>query len=444
MAMIGHERALATTPRENRWAVGSFLALVAASFFGVALLPFRVGSITLFPFRILLVPQALLACITIARYRVELRVLKPLRWYVAFLAVWLVYAALSLLWTPAGSAALADLGQLAVGVVFVLLVPFFVRTSRHLRWLAWLWLGALVVLSGIGLCENALGAHLPVSGYYQTTRPLLIYRPTSVYRNPNDFAMFLALGLPFALAKLAFTRRRLLLVPSWVLVGLVFYLIILTGSRAALLAAVAEVATLVLVLVLPAARRAHGIFRVAAVVGAFLCANIVPGLIDSASTQGFTNSWHQMDVMAEQIELETESIGVRWVLVLNGVQAVRGTQGLGTGVGGTDWWMENRAAQSTQGILSLHNWWLELLVVYGVPIALLFCLFYGSILMRTAGLLRRATVGEEALPTAVLLSLVGLFLAVLGPSSVLALKPFWLVWGTALAVLSTRSGRSGG
>lgn len=421
----------------SQLAFSSFILLVATSFLGVALLPFRVGAITLFPFRVLLGLQALLACAVILKSRSELQVLWPLRWYVAFLVFWLGYAAVSFLWTPAPDTALADLGQLAVGVVFVLLTPFSVRTPRHLRWLFWLWMGALAVLSGIGLWENVAGAHLPVSGYYQTAEPALAYRPTGVFRNPNDFAMFLALGLPFALAQFLFVRRRAGLLALWSLIGLVAYLVLLTGSRAAVLAAAAEFIVLLGLVARARVRdKGHAALRVVALIGAFLCANLVPAWIVSGPTTGFADSWKQIGTLAQQAETNTASFGVRWALVQDGVQAVRETHGLGIGVGGVEWWIEHRAAHLTQGILSPHNWWLELIMTYGVLIAILFCAFAGGILVHTWRLHRNGDLDASPMSGALLLALIGLFFAVLGPSSVLGLKPFWLLWGTALAAVN--------
>ncbi len=55
------------------------------------------------------------------------------------------------------------------------------------------------------------------------------------------------------------------------------------------------------------------------------------------------------------------------------------TFGFGVGIGNVEYWMENFRVYETFGILNVHNWWVEILVNFGIFIFVRYVLFYSSL-----------------------------------------------------------------
>ena len=412
-----------------------FLLLTATSFAGVALLPIRIGPVTVFAFRLLLVLQVLLIATSVIRDRSQLRVFSTVRLSVAFLFLWLTYAAFSLAWVHTMGPALRNLGQLMIGVAFVLCVIYYIRNSRQLRWIAWIWLIAFGVLVGIGLWENITGAHLPVSGYFGVERWLFAYRPTGIFNNPNDYAAVLAIALPFTLMR--FLHGRTILRGLWLpaLGGIAVYLMIVADARASVFAALLELVALIVLGLADKTRRSR--LQRWLKLGVILAVFALPNVATTLSGRGTIPS--QIQATAEQVARDGNSISIRWNLVRNGVVFVGETYGLGVGAGNAEWWMEHRTHFDTSEIYSLHNWWLELLVSYGILITTGFALFYIGIFRGVWQAWRTVHTPEgRALYGGLVVSMIGSVLASLGPSSIIGIKPFGLLLACGWAAVSIR------
>jgi teichuronic acid biosynthesis protein TuaE len=427
----------------ERW---TYYATVVAAFLGVSVLAWDVGPFTLFPYRVLVAALGMLLLWHAARSRAELRRFSHVKLYVLFLFVWGLYGGVSMMWAVSTTAAALEFGLLVVGTAFILLTIFYVETELELRRLHWIWIGVFVAFVGIGLWEHITGLHLPVSGYFGTTDRRFLFRPTAVFGNPNDYAAFLAIGLPFVLMKFLHGRSIVkgLLLP--VTGGVAVYLILMTGARASLFAVLLE---LVVLVALGAADRTfrsrlNRWLKLGVIVSAVMLPNAIPYVDDlgGRTVQGsmvdqVASTVDQVAETAEQAGAAGGSVNVRWNLVRNGVVFIGETYGVGVGAGNAEWWMEHRPEYDTSTTYSLHNWWLELTVTYGVLIAMGFLIFYlGMLLGLWRAWLHAVKPEMRALYGGLVVSMVGFVLASLGPSSVVGLKPIWVLWGSGLAALS--------
>lgn len=68
------------------------------------------------------------------------------------------------------------------------------------------------------------------------------------------------------------------------------------------------------------------------------------------------------------IDFSTGSDLVRLNLIKNGLHFLKETIGFGTGAGNIEYWMETRSIYPIGDIRNIHNWWLEILVGYGILI----------------------------------------------------------------------------
>lgn len=402
-----------------------------AGFFGVAFFVVDVGPFSLFPYRfLLLVLMGMFVLSVFTTGWIWISRVSRIRWYLTFLGMWCVYAAVSLSWAISVSEAIRHMGLVwcAAGTVFLLC--YYCSTKTAIKAMYRIWILGLGVLLIIGLWEHLTGQHLLVSGFYGETRSGLMHMPTGVFNNSNDYALFLSLSIPFALALTRYARRALTKALGICMACLGGYLICAAGSRANLIAVLLELGFLFLFLMRSASR-----MKVIVVVCTCLCIAVLmaPNVVESVSA----DIGGQLTSIAAQAKANVGSIAVRMNLVRNGLSFLVTTGGFGVGGGNAEVWMASRAIYDTRGILNPHNWWLEIIVNYGILIFVGYVLFYVNLIWN---LWRRwkilSTRTDKMIAEALLLSLVGFALASISSSSIMALTPQWLLFAFALSFLS--------
>lgn len=419
----------ATIPAFSLGKVSCYLAILTG-FLGVALFPIDLGVLTLFPYRILLLFLWLLFGMHLLTEGKTVLSQRQIRWYLTFLVFWLGYAVLSLAWATSANSAIRHLIFLFMGVSVIFFSLYYFRDEQDLRKLYWLWLSVFGCLLLLGFWEHLTGQHLLMSGYYSETRARFMFRPTGVFRNPNDYATFLALSIPFSLSLLRYGRKgwsRLLGLGS--AIG-AFYLIVATGSRANMLAVLLELAFLSLFL-MNLKQKARLV--VVTAVCACLLLFFLPGPVQSS----FSEVLESLSSITTQAELKTGSVAIRTNLVRNGLWFLYSTAGFGVGAGNAEYWMANFARYETRGILNPHNWWLEILTEYGIFVFVGYLIFYLGLIWSLWKARRKMRKREERMIwEALLVSLVGFFFAGISSSSVMAFTPQWLLFAFALVFLN--------
>ncbi len=404
-----------------------YLAFITG-FLGVALFPIDLGPFTLFPFRIFL---GLLWGLFAVRVLTQGRLILPIsrvKIYMAFLSVWTVYAVMSMAWVASIGDAIRHLIFLLMGVSMIFFAATYFREERDLQRLYWIWFGIFCGLILLGYWEHLSGQHLPVSGYYGETRVLLMFRPTGVFKNPNDYATFLVLSIPFALGTLRYARRRLARPIGLSLSFAAFYLIVVTGSRANLLAVLLEMAFVVLFLT----NIRQKIKAALAVAGLAMMLFLPAGPIREFCSEVAGS----LSSIAGEAELGTGSVAIRANLARSGLSFLYSTGGFGVGAGNAEYWMANFAPYETAGILNPHNWWLELLINYGILIFTGYIMFYIGLVRALWRIWKQTAWGKRRICETLLLSLVGFSIASISPSSVMAFAPQWLLFAFALTYLN--------
>lgn len=401
-----------------------------AGFFGVALFAVDVGPFVLFPFRafLLLLWVLLLARSLVVPHPLKLP-LRPVRFYLLFLVAWLGYSVLSVAWAMSLVDAARHVIFLLMGVSVILFVAFYFSGEPDQRRLFWIWLGVFGLLLVLGVWEHVTGQHLPVSGYYGETRARFMFRPTGVFRNPNDYASYLALSIPFALSLARYARTVLLRLMGVGSAIIGAYLILAAGSRGNLVAVLACVAFMWLFL-------ARGVRRVKWAVIAIVLTSGLLLLAPGVTRQIFGSAGERIASIVLDAPREGGSTDVRWNLLKNGLLFVHSTGGMGVGAGNAEYWMANFARHDTFGILNPHNWWLEILINYGIFLFAAYVVFYISLIR---GLLRawaRTEGTQRMICEALILSLVGFAVASMSPSSVMAWTPQWMLFAAAVAFLN--------
>jgi len=426
-----HELQVCPRGAERPMGIGQVLTLLTTftGFLGASVLVVDVGVFSLFPHRVLLIFLSWVMLIGLLRTRQGMRTwFRGVAGYAEFLLVWLLYALCSIAW----SVDPLQGGRYTVFLLSGILVCFgtirYTQTEKSMVMLYRTWLIGLAVFVIAGIDEQYFqvngGGISSLLGRAEGASEL------DVFGSPNEYATLLSLAIPFALTAARYLRSHLAKA-FWVCVsfgGTVH--VIVASSRANLLALILQLTVLVTVLT-PSVRRV----RTAGVaVGVFLLVLVaVPNVVESC----YEKVGQQLESVVVQARLETGSVGVRMNLVRNGLNFLVGTYGFGVGAGNGEVWMGSRAVYDTQGILSLHNWWLEILVDYGIWIFAGYMLCYIHILWSLWKEWRvSSTRNDRMISEALVLSMVGFAVASVSSSSIMALTPQWLLLAFALAFLN--------
>ncbi|WP_460177201.1 hypothetical protein [Thermodesulfovibrio hydrogeniphilus] len=290
-------------------------------FFGPAFLFIDIGPFALFPFRIfLIILWALFTIHMLANGGKIFIKQRQIRSYLLFLVFWLWYAVISLSWAQSKTDALRHIIFLATGFSVIFFVSFYFRNEKDLKRLFWVWLGAFWSMLLIGLWEHLTGKHLPVSGYSEDkllevaeyVRIAVMNIPTGVFKNPNDYATFLVLSIPFNLSFIRYSQNLLLRAFGIVTFLLSSYFILITGSRANLLALFLEIGFIWVFL-------ERGVRKLKWVVIIAMVLSISVWLLPEILELIFIKTSEQLFSLIYQAQYQIESFYVRWNLLKNGL-----------------------------------------------------------------------------------------------------------------------------
>ncbi len=407
-----------------------FLAMLTG-FFGAALFPMQIGFFTLFPYRFFLLLVLLLFCFksmfkgTIALHQ------NSIKNYIYFLFFWLGYSTISLAWAISKGDAIRDIIFLLMGILVIFFATYYFFTEKDLINLYHIWLFVFCLLIVIGFWEHLTGIHLPVSSLYSEVRPYLMHIPTGVFFNPNDYAIFLALGIPFSLTLFRYSKKKYLYFLSICCFISAFYLIISTGSRANIVAVLFEI-LFIFIFLMNINKKAKFLIGLTTIIIIFSV--IFP--LESAY-QVYNKIMAELNSLMIQLRLREGSIGIRVNLLKNCLYFLYSSAGFGIGAGNAEYYIANYSKYYTSGIINPHNWWLEILVNYGLIIFLGYIFFYIGIIKRLWKIYRsiHSKVDKKICET-LLISMLGFFFASVSSSSIMAFNPQWLLFAFTLSFIN--------
>jgi teichuronic acid biosynthesis protein TuaE len=416
---------------------GGFLLMLPAAVLGsVAAWP---GLRTLSLFRILYVALCAGGAIWVLRQRRLPRGVR-VRGFLLFLAFWIVWTLVSLIWADDKGAGVRYAVFLLMMVSLSAGTVLAVDNTRTLRIALILLFAVFAASLAIGLLEMTTDFRLPTSGLVGRDQRYQ-WAVTSIFHNQNDFATYIALWLPFLLALPFFARRAGAMLGA--LAGSLISVVCLlyTGSRTNLLALALAVPGLLLILAVrkgtSSNRRqwALGIALVCAVVSTTYLG--MRGALHLVQLPKVGVSHWQFDTLGAEIEAGSGSGGTRLRLIEGGLAVARSSRLLGVGPGNAEYHL--RRLPGLETVYNLHNWWLEVLVNGGVLVLVGYLFFYGALLY---GLFMVATRTDDALmalvAVALFAALVGYTLGSLSPSSAIHFTPMWIHFGLSMAVVNLR------
>jgi teichuronic acid biosynthesis protein TuaE len=415
---------------ENKWWENTFYLFIISAFFGPAILSYSIGPFSLFPFRILFPLMALVFLFLYFKDSVfswnRIHTKKVLMLFL----FWIVYAFLSLLWVKSISQGIMDLIFLSMGIGIIFFIVFLTTRKKHFHYLYIIWILSFVVILGIGVINHVLKIHLPISRIY-SANPVYSYIPTSVFVNENDFASFISLSVFFILSGILYYKNIMVRSAGLLLILVSVYMLEVTSSRANILAVLIGLGFWFLFLTKTK-------LKIKLLFWSALGAGIVSVLFFDKVEALFNAVFQLVSSLVVTSGSDETSTDIRINLLKNSMIFLQNTFGFGVGTGNSDFYMKNFAEYSTGNIVNVHNWWIEILVNYGVVIFTLYCLFYLYLLKELYVINRN--IPEQSLlklfSVALLLAMVVFPLSSVSPSSQIALNYFWVLYGFVIAFIN--------
>ena len=246
--------------------------------------------------------------------------------------------------------------------VFLLytILPKTIKTKKQVLICLFLFQLSILVQMAIGFREALTGNYFVQTKYVdsylrlQSISNSSFYTPVAMMYNPNDFATLLIVGTCISLIMFFLTKHIVFKVYNILYVMCCGVLIFFADSRACLIGY-----ALVFVLYV------FLYFKNRFLKSSLIISILIIGIVLLPKLQSFF-----FDVNM------SESDDIRLSLIFDGFYILLLTAGLGTGFGQVSWWYSNKHNFSGGVVLIPHNFWIEILMTFGVVFFIAFIYLY--------------------------------------------------------------------
>lgn len=412
----------------------SFVSAVAGS----AFLSVDVGSFNLFPYRIILPILWLffLTGIILERKMPDFSHIK-IKPYMWFMLIWFFYAALSVIWADSKIDAIRNIFLLFMGLSLIFFTVYNFSKLKDLKRYFHLWLIILAVLLGIGFLNIYAGYQLleyeSLLRYtrldYLPDKSYWMHSPRATFVHPNDYASYIALTIPLILTFIRYSHSRARQLAGLALLFPALFQLVITGSRANLIAIVISLAFWFLVMLKPKERLA-----LTALGGSAALAFIIKS--PARLREELNNAVVKLAGLVTGSNIISDD-QIRLNLIKNSFVFLVQHYGFGVGAGNAEYHMKKFRVYHTDQINNVHNWWVEILVNYGIFIFAGYIAFFFGILIALYKAYRKLEDStEKMICEALLVGMVTFIPASMSPSSIMGFGPQWLFFAFALAFLN--------
>ncbi|MGI6711909.1 MAG: O-antigen ligase family protein [Bacillota bacterium] len=405
-----------------------FLALIT-SFFGPTLaIP---GYESIFAYRILLVVHVIGFLGYCLWKRKEMQFHIEVKEYIWFYFFWFGWAVVSLIWADSKGDALRHIWFMFSGISLIGFSIFHIKEEKDFRHLYQIFIAVLLMFLGVSLWEHVFRYNVGVGG-----SAVFFERgiPNGFLHNPNDLATFLTLYIPFFICPLFSVHKNRYRWMGIVGIPLALHVILLTRSRANILAVVIIIIGAIILM------KPWKVLKKAGVWGAVIGAGIIVLLICLYNfNQDFWNfiEKEKQMILTQIFSLEGgSSVDIRVILLQLGYGLLRGHFFLGVGAGNVEYHLIPYR-EMTQGIVNMHNWWGEIFVNYGIIIGFMYLFFFAKMWWELFKIYKSSAEGFlKVIVQSLLVSFCGFAVAVTSSSTMAASRYMWVLFGFALCVIN--------
>lgn len=364
--------------------------------------------------------------------------------FIYFLVFFFLWYVLSIFWSLDTLYAVTYIYYLFIGVSLVFLICAYTNSrERYIAVFKTLAIVSIIALI-LGLLESFTSFRLPTSPYsdYATLfgrkgtdfsefesdiQALIKSAPTAFWGNPNNLAVAMVLLVPFFLMQ----NKKI-----FKLIGIfsVLLIILMTGSRGTF---ISFLLGLFVYIFLRGVKFWAPLFITGIFFSIFVFNNI--DVLKSSDNKRISELASTGEILATYLfesSISEGSIGSRQQLIKNGLDALEKTGGWGVGGGGSIAVQEQIGGVAGK-LLSMHNFWIEVLVEAGVLVFGFFMIWYISLALKLLKIYKSTKNSFYRYQSGSLFLAFAIFaIAAVSASSVIYFFPMWIMFGLSIALIS--------
>ncbi|PIZ56652.1 hypothetical protein COY23_02825 [bacterium (Candidatus Torokbacteria) CG_4_10_14_0_2_um_filter_35_8] len=375
-----------------------------------------------------------------------------IKYYLLFFVFWFTLSLVSYFWSADKYSNIRYNVFFLFWMILIFSLPLFVgKSTKRLKIIYKFFFLALVIVLVMCFFEMFFRLRMPESKLFFTPRRFQ-WAVTSFFYNPNNFATYLSLSLPFLLLLPIWLEKRSLRALNFALILLLILSYSFTNSQVNRIILGLETIVCTYFLIQHKIKDIFTYIGIGFVV-LFLSVSYL-GL--DIKYYFFPEEGLEYEYLEEQSDLglmlDTAyagggSIHTRIQLARNAFQELKDPKTFLIGVGSGN--AENRISYyvNTEGKLSMHNFWVEIALLWGIPFFILYSVFYlfllrglYKILQNAKSVFRKENSSDLAsdkffyyLTMSFLISMLGFIIGSISPSSAFVFAPTWLYFGFCLA-----------
>ena len=351
--------------------------------------------------------------------------------YIDFLLIWCIYALCSILWAASLYYWFISTYFLILGVICALIFNLSIKNIKHILHCVYIVWFICVIHACIGWLEILSGKYY----FLYDVKDIIIYKtnmmPISSFGNTNDFATCMLIGIFISLGLMSLYQSKFLRLFMLLNIMSMFTLVVFSSSRANIIGFLLGMSFLRLMSSNRSFLKNFFTLCLIYVVAVVISAVLYPTLL--------TNIRVFCEALISSAS-EGTSINIRKNLILNGIYFLKETYFCGVGAGNSAYYMLTRTIFPTWGIINMHNWWMEVLVDYGVIIFWGYISFYIRMIIENIKIYRTYYTKDKSYIYGIAMSFVGFLIAYsfasISSSSNMSNEFVWIIFAIILAFLN--------
>lgn len=336
-------------------------------------------------------------------------------YYLIFSVVWIAYSVLGYIWSIHVYFWLRNTFILIIIFIAILVFRSLIRTTEDALFFSKVWFLLVIVANGFGWLEIFSGRYLFSTGT-NILRYSVVKWPMFTFTNANDYSTYVAISLPLASLYSLNNRRNSWRIANLLLIASCIIMFLKIDSRANVLGLLAGL--IVFVILYYVNKKYHTIMffiALSLVLLAMVVIIFVSFLRDNINYNFLSRS--------DQ---------TRITLILTSLSFLKSTYFVGVGAGNLNHYLDIYSSiYFKQPFSYVHNWWIEVLVNFGVPIFIGYLIFWVKLFYTNL-----LSASNKSKTNAILSSALVVFvICSISPHSILLMK--WLPLFTGFVVGST-------
>jgi O-antigen ligase len=336
-----------------------------------------------------------------------------------FFLFWISYSLSSALWSPAVNKTLIYTCYIAVNTITFYYINRFFLKPISIKIIVYSLIAMFVLYQVISIWEIITWNHLPGTKF--DIDNFKVYIPSGPFYNRNDFAAVMLLLLPLVMFSLKYIKNKIVKFFLTLSIIISFVSMILQGARIGLIAFIMLTA---IFMFFYTSIKTKAIFLASIVLISVFIANSNLPVIKLLR---LTATKELVSFAREQQSIKLTSIKIRKELFSQAVDISYESFFCGVGSGGFENTMSKWRKNKTYGVLSAHNYFLEVLSTNGIFITILLLMFFSFWIYDLTKLIKKTNGTLRFLNTSLLFTLIMFLFSSSLPSGIMRYYLYWIV-----------------